>query len=110
MLDEVARDVMAINKISLLRKLEEYNVNIMTGQKVVAIEENGLVLEGKDGERRTVLADKVITAFGQKPAAEFAESVQDKYPLKTTLIGDCEKVSRAGKAIREGFYAAMALQ
>ena len=59
--------------------------------------------------RRTVLADKVITAFGQKPAAEFAESVQDKYPLKN-LIGDCEKVSRAGKAIREGFYAAMALQ
>ena len=52
----------------------------------------------------------MITAFGQKPAAEVPEAILAKYPMKTTLIGDCDGVSKAGKAIREGFYAAMALQ
>jgi len=110
MLDVVAGDVMVINKISLMRKMEENGVKIMTNQKVVAIEETGVLLEGKDGEKTTVAADTVITAFGQKPSPEFSEAVQGKYPLKTTLIGDCERVSKAGKAIRDGFYAAMALQ
>ena len=39
-----------------------------------------------------------------------AEAIADKYPCKTTLIGDCQQPSKAGKAIREGFYAAMSLQ
>ena len=33
-----------------------------------------------------------------------------KYPTKTTVIGDCHEPAKAGNAIREGFYAAMALQ
>lgn len=52
----------------------------------------------------------IITAFGQKPNSAVAEAIADRYPLKTTLIGDCQKVAKAGNAIREGFYAAMALQ
>lgn len=110
MTDVIARDVMMVNRISLVRMLEENNVNILTGQKVIDIKENRVVLEGKDGAKATIAADKVITAFGQKSESKLSEAIQNKYPLKTTLIGDCEKVSRAGKAIREGFYAAMALQ
>ena len=30
--------------------------------------------------------------------------------MKTTIIGDCMKPAKAGNAIREGFYAAMALK
>lgn len=109
MLDTCANDVMMINKISLDRMLAEYKVDIRTGTKVVAIGEEGVTVETKDGTG-VIQADTVITAFGQKPNGVVSDAIAEKYPQKTTLIGDCQGVSKAGKAIREGFYAAMALQ
>lgn len=64
----------------------------------------------KQMEPQKFPADNVITAFGQRPNHTLADAIADKYPLKTTLIGDCQKTSKAGNAIREGYYAAMALQ
>lgn len=110
MMDACARDVMSINKISIDRMLDEYKVNILTGTKVTGITEEGVKVENADGSSQILPAETVITAFGQKPNSELAETIADKYPLKTTLIGDCQKVAKAGNAIREGFYAAMALQ
>ena len=110
MMDEIARDVMPINKISIVRLIEEYNVNVLTGKRVVEIEKDGVVIADCEGNKETVSADAVIMAFGQRPEGVIAESILEKYPTKTTLIGDCEGVSKAAKAIREGFYAAMALQ
>ena len=110
MRDDVALDVMPINKISIMRLLDEYGVNLQVGKTVMKIEEDGVIVVDKECNEIKIPADAVITAFGQKPAAEVAEAILDKYPMKTTLIGDCDGVSKAGKAIREGFYAAMALQ
>ena len=110
MMDACARDVMSINKISIDRMLDEYKVNILTSTKVTGITEEGVKVENADGSSQILPAETVITAFGQKPNSELAETIADKYPLKTTLIGDCQKVAKAGNAIREGFYAAMALQ
>lgn len=110
MLDACARDVMTINKISLDRMLAEYKVKILTKTTVQGITDAGVEVKNADGKTETIAADSVITAFGQKPNCELAEAIGDKYPLKTTLIGDCQKVGKAGGAIREGFYAAMALQ
>lgn len=110
MLDQCARDVMMINKISLDRLLAEYKVNILTNTKVVGMTEEGVEVEKEDGSKDILQADAIVTAFGQKPNHEIAEKIADRYPMKTTLIGDCQKVSKAGNAIREGYYAAMALQ
>ena len=110
MLDACARDVMPINKISLDRMLAEYKVNILTSTKVVGITDEGVKVEKADGTTEVIPADNVITAFGQRPNHTLADAIADKYPLKTTLIGDCQKTSKAGNAIREGYYAAMALQ
>ena len=110
MLDSCARDVMSINKISLDRMLEEYHVAIKTQTKVTQITDQGVIVETADGQTDTLSADTIITAFGQKPNSEVAEAIWEKYSIKTTLIGDCQKVDKAGNAIREGFYAALAMQ
>ena len=110
MMDACARDVMMINKLSLDRLLAEYKVTILTNTKVSGVTEEGVSVETAVGEKKVIAADRVITAFGQKPNSSVAEAIAEKYPLKTTLIGDCLKAGKAGKAIREGFYAAMALQ
>lgn len=110
MLDACARDVMPINKITLDRMLKEYHVTILTGARVVAMDENGVTAEMKDGSRRLIPAGTIVTAFGQKPARELPNAIQAKYPCKTIVIGDAEHVGKAGNAIRQGFYAAMSLQ
>jgi 2-enoate reductase len=110
MRDACAADVMSINKISLDRMLSEYNVEIITQRKVVGINDEGVVVHSRDGSFEVIKADSIITAFGQIPNSGTAEAIGNKYPLKTTLIGDCQKTSKAGAAIREGFYAAMSLQ
>ena len=110
MRDACAADVMPINKISLDRMLAQYNVEILTGSRVCGITDEGVKVKNKEGAETIVKADNIITAFGQKPNSTIAEAIGDKYPLKTTLIGDCQKTSKAGAAIREGYYAAMALQ
>ena len=110
MLSECARDVMVINKISLMRQLAENNVTLLTDSKVVSIDETGVTIEKKDGTVELVPADTVITAFGQKPSTDFPDAVRKQYNIKTTVIGDAEKVSKAANAIHTGFYAAMAVE
>jgi len=110
MLSECGRDVMFINKVSLMRMLAENNVTLLTDSKVVAIDSAGVTIEKKDGSKEVIPADTVITAFGQMPTAAFADAIRAKYNMKTTVIGDAEKVSRVAGAIHTGFYAAMSIE
>ncbi len=110
MLSECAQDAMPINKISLMRMLAENDVTLLTNSKVIAVEPNGVVIEKKDGTRKTIKADTVITAFGQKSDTNLPDAIRAKYNIKTTVIGDAEKVAKVGEAIRTGFYAAMAVE
>lgn len=110
MLSECAQDAMPINKISLMRMLTEHDVTLLTNSKVIAVEPNGVVIEKKDGTRKTIKADTVITAFGQKSDTNLPDAIRAKYNIKTTVIGDAEKVAKVGEAIRTGFYAAMAVE
>lgn len=110
MLDAVAKDCMMINKISIDRLLAEYKVTVLTETKVIGITDEGVNVQKADGTEEIIAADSIVTAFGQRPNNGTADAIADKYPLNTTLIGDCQKISKAGTAIRSGFYAAMALQ
>lgn len=110
MLSECAREVMVINKISLMRQLSVNNVTLLTDSKVISVDETGVTIEKKDGTVELVPADTVITAFGQKPSTDFPDAVRKQYNIKTTVIGDAEKVSKAANAIHTGFYAAMAIE
>lgn len=109
MLPQLASDVMVVNKISIDRLLNEYGVEQLVNTKVVGIGDEGVEVESAEG-KRTLSADVVIGAFGRKRSLALADAVQNKYPMKTSIIGDCMKPAKAGSAIREGFYAAMALK
>lgn len=109
MLPDICNGVFFINKMSVSRYLEKYNVDVKTSAKVAAFEPDGVVIE-QDGVRKKIPADTIITAFGQRPNTALTDELEAKYPTKLTVIGDCAGVAKAAKAIREGFYAAMALQ
>ena len=109
MLPQLASDVMVVNKISIDRLLNEYGVEQLTSTKVIGITDEGVEVE-HEGEKRVIPADVIVAAFGRGRSLELADAVQNEYPTKTVIIGDCMKPAKAGSAIREGFYAAMALK
>lgn len=109
MLPDVGNDVMMVNKISVDRLLKEYNIELLTSTKVVGVTDEGVEVE-HDGAKRIVPADVVVAAFGRARNLELADAIENAYPTKTTIIGDCMKPAKAGPAIREGFYAAMSLK
>ena len=109
MLPQLASDVMVVNKISIDRLLNEYGVEQLVNTKVVGITDAGVEVESAEG-KKVLPADVVIGAFGRARSLVLAGAIQNKYPMKTTIIGDCMKPAKAGNAIREGFYAAMALK
>ena len=110
MLSECAKDVMFINKISLMNALAENHVQILKETKVISINEDGLTVEKKDGTQEVLKADTIISAFGMKPDLTTVDAVKAKYHTKTRVVGDSNKLGKIGEAVREGFYAATSLE
>ncbi|MCD8361515.1 MAG: NAD(P)/FAD-dependent oxidoreductase [Lachnospiraceae bacterium] len=106
---QIGGDIMPINAISIFRMFDEYGIHQMANATVCEITAEGVKVSTPEGDK-VIPADVIISAFGQKPANALGEAIQWAYPTKTTVIGDCVKPGKAGTAIREGFYAAMAMQ
>ena len=108
LMDDVATKALIVNKLALMKKLAEFNVNIMTGNKVVEITDNGIITEDKAGEKHTINADTVIVAFGTKPCAAKVNAICEKYP-NAKCVGDCTTIGQVGEAVRAAYLAAWTL-
>jgi dihydrolipoamide dehydrogenase len=53
----------------VVRRLDELGIELRLGSRVARLEEEGLIIEGPDGER-TVAAERVIVAVGRVPNTE----------------------------------------
>lgn len=102
MLERVARDLNAVNRLSLLRLLEKHKVSILTEHRVKIFHEDGLVAEKPDGKEVTVGADTMITAFGMLPSDTLTAAIRSKY-TEVYTIGDCVRPAKVGDAVRAGF-------
>jgi 2-enoate reductase len=85
-------------------------VTLLANSKVIEIDSAGVIIEKKDGTKEKISADAVITAFGQCSDNSLGDAVRAKYNIKTTVLGDAERIGKASNAIRTGFYAAMAVE
>jgi 2-enoate reductase len=108
MLDEVASNALIMNRIALLKKLNEFKVKIQTGKKIIEFINEGVIIESKDGSRQVIGADTVIVSFGTLPLNDLAEKICIKFPCAKS-IGDCVSVGQVGEAVRSGFFTAWAL-
>ena len=107
MLDEIARDMLFLNRTSLLRSLEENHVTVLTGHKVVRVTEAGVVTEGPDGSR-TLECDTVVTAFGVKPDQHLAAALTES-GRTVHAVGDCTDPRKVGDAINDAYELAFNL-
>lgn len=105
--EEIARDMVAVNRMSLLRKLDEAGVAVVTGQRVVRIDDLGAVTRGEAGEVHYD-ADTVVTALGLRPNNALA--VEFGAPRQNVLVaGDCVRPAKVGDAVHAGFHAGMSV-
>jgi 2,4-dienoyl-CoA reductase-like NADH-dependent reductase (Old Yellow Enzyme family)/thioredoxin reductase len=107
MASEIAKDMIVINRITLLRQLAEAGVRILTGHTVTAVDEKGLSATGPDGEEVHVDADTVLSAFGVRPNTALPEALAGRADV--VPVGDCVQPAKVGEAINAGFLAAYAL-
>lgn len=109
MLDKLAMDMPEKQGRAFLTGiLEKLNVTVKTGAKGVAVNEEGLIVESRDGWRELVHADSVILACGYRPNLELCQSAKE-LTSEFYSIGDCVKprgilealddAARVGRAI-----------
>ena len=87
-------------------KLERYSVAILLNQKLVRIEDRGVILESRR-DRKTLKADKVVLAVGVKPDNALYAELKNEF-ANVYLAGDAEKIGRIADAT--GSAAALAMK
>lgn len=86
----------------LLQELNRLGVKIQTSTRVLAIEEDGVLVENQSGQREKVPADTVVIAAGAQAKNDLYETLKEEFG-KVYLIGDARAPRKALDAIREGF-------
>jgi len=101
-LDNVASDVIAANRMHLLKLLADTNVRILTETSIAEIMDNSVVIVNKYVKRSKLENDTVVLAVGSKPNKGLKETLKDKAP-EIYFIGDCVEPRKVINAIWEGF-------
>ncbi len=105
--DEIARDLLEMNRTALLRRLVESGVTVLTGLTVRAIDDDGVLADGPDGRRR-IPADTVVSAFGVRSNTALVGSQFVEDP-RVHVIGDCVQPGDVAEAVHAAFLVAAAL-
>ncbi|WKV10191.1 NAD(P)/FAD-dependent oxidoreductase [Thermoanaerobacterium sp. CMT5567-10] len=93
-LDEVGKDIYAMNKKLLMERLKKLNVEIITNVKIGKIKDGKVLYNGGN----EIAVDDVVVAIGNVPDGTFKNCGSDKY----FFIGDCKEIATAVEAIRGG--------
>jgi 2,4-dienoyl-CoA reductase (NADPH2) len=81
--------------------LEDHNVEILSEVKYEAVTQKGLVVTTRDGARKTLAADSVITALPLKTSEELAKRMADM-AKEVHVIGDAGKPALILDAVADG--------
>jgi 2,4-dienoyl-CoA reductase-like NADH-dependent reductase (Old Yellow Enzyme family)/thioredoxin reductase len=105
--DEIVPNGPPVSRAALLAGLEEQGVPLLTGTRVLKIDDAGVHGVGPDGPVR-VPADSVVLAVGVLPSRELAAGGVLEDP-RVRLVGDCASPGNLGDAIHAGFLAGLSL-
>jgi len=104
----IATKVIPIARPALLSRLRSKGVTMLTEVHYDEINDRGVVLTTKEGERRTVEADTVVLAAGVNPNNELYDALKGKVE-ELYLIGDAVEPRSIREAVAEGANVGRAL-
>lgn len=107
MMDEIARDMLFLNRIPLVRLLQENQVTVLAGHKVAEVTDTGIVVSGPEGDL-SLDCDTVVAAFGVRPATQLAQDLAG-LGARVHPVGDCVEPRKVGDAINDAYELAFSL-
>ncbi|MBF0102836.1 MAG: FAD-dependent oxidoreductase [Desulfobacterales bacterium] len=102
---KAGKDIGRSTRWIIMQKLARYGVEIITQAKVTTIQA-GVISYETDGQPLTKTVDHVILASGVSSVKTITNAIQ-QLNIPYTCIGDCVQPSNIGKAIHDGYMAAM---
>ncbi len=106
MLEDIALDGDASDRIYYAGHLKELGVDILTNAKVKEIRQDGVVFTYKFWDRQILGPDNVVLATGAVANTRLYEDLKKTYS-NVYAIGDCVKARKALEANREGWKVAL---
>lgn len=95
-----------IQNVQMLKDaFEYYQAEILEGHKIVEVNDQGAVVENKDGKRETVEADTVIMSVGFRPLPSMKDALED-LDVDVYQIGDGRQVGSIMTAVWEAYEVA----
>lgn len=108
MLAGLALDLESRSRVALLQLLKERGVETLNSWRLEKIEEGGVLLSGRNWNRKEVPADSVILALGMVPNQELFQPLKEAFH-EVYAIGDCLEPRKIYQAIHEGAFVARAI-
>lgn len=102
MTSEISVDEEETRKNFLMRALNKEAVRIVTGAKIIEINETGVIVEKNDTKIK-YQADDIVIALGMKAYCPLKAELEGK--VKVIVAGDAIRARNALEAIREGYIA-----
>ncbi|MDI6754959.1 MAG: NAD(P)/FAD-dependent oxidoreductase [Thermodesulfobacteriota bacterium] len=108
MLGDLALDLEMRSRLAILQLLKERGVEVLTGWKLVKIEEGYALLLGGDWKKMQVKADSFILALGLTSNQELLKPLTETFG-NFFVIGDCLEPRKIYQAIHEGAFTGRAI-
>ncbi len=99
--EELGEGMLSDDPVRLFKWLNQKGAAMMAGVKYEKITGEGMVITTKDGERKTLKADTIITALPLLPNADLLKNLEGKVP-EIYQIGDCSEPGLMHDAIADG--------
>ncbi|UWG95534.1 NAD(P)/FAD-dependent oxidoreductase [Dehalobacter sp. DCM] len=87
--NQIGQGGSVMNMTALMAKLDELNVKFIFESKMENVEEDGIVISGKNNVKRKIPCDTIVLALGLRPDTDLGEELQDKLTCEVVCIGDC---------------------
>lgn len=86
--------------------IAQSDIKIMTGKRLVAVDDKEITLTDRWGNENKVAVDNVVIAAGFIPQYDLANQLEENTDIEVYNVGDSKKVRQIYDAVREGFIAA----
>ena len=108
MQNDVAPDANWMHRVGMLQSFaQQEKLHVRTGLRCMAVTDEGVETQDKDGNTVVIPAESKVYAFGQRSVAADKLMALDVPVIR--IIGDCHQVGKTNGAIFDGYHAAMDL-
>lgn len=106
MKDEAGADLGSLRKITVMDKMRELKVQLITKATCVGVDTEGVIID-HDGASEVIVCDSIVLAVGSRSndSSEIVSICQEKQ-IPYHVIGDAKQARRALNAINEAFHVA----